>query len=354
MNDHRKDSLYLDFSTMPARPKLETVYALLTTKINLDMTKVNCIQPSMSKARVIIELKSQAYVEELVAEHSLKHFVEHNNQQYPVPLVPFDNAIEVKVADMPSYVSTETIVKHLSTYGEVLSAKNELWKDFWPGLPTGIRLVRMRIQKPIPSYISIGAYTAFIAYRNQTRTCRYCVRPLHIGRTCNEVRKEMGIDINSRLTAAQVVQGMLPTPASITTNDQSPSSNASNTTNPMEPTTESESSSSAMSAIPGHVIVATEEKTKRTRSASRLPLGNSQVAGPSRTSSPFSAKQLSDLSSQSVASDFVISDDGDDTTMSTVPPKRHRSPKSTTEIEPPFVEVKRKSRSRTNTASSSR
>lgn len=312
------------------------------------MSRVNCIQPSMSKARVIIELKSQAYVEELVAEHSLKHTVELNDKQYAIPLVPYDNAIEVKVADMPSYISTESIVKHLAPYGEVLSTQDELWKDFWPGLPTGVRLVRMRIQKPIPSYISIGTYTAFIAYRNQVRTCRYCVRPLHIGRTCNEVRKEMGLDINSRLTAAQVVQGMLPPSSASTTNP--PSSTSPNTSIAMETSNETEENTRAhnnlVAAITDRIMATTGKPTSRPSSVTRLPSGNSQVAGPSKNNA------CADSPSQTT--DFVISDDGEEASASIIAPKRHRSPKSVTSTDAPFLEVKRKSRSRTNNTSSSR
>lgn len=147
MDDYRKDSLYLDFSGVPVRPKLDKVYEIISKKINLDLAKVNCIQPSMTQARVIIELKTQSYVEELVAQHSLKHSIEHNNKHYAIPLVPYDNTVEVRVADLPSYVSTETIAKHLAPYGEVVSTREEVWKNFWPGLPTGVRLIRMRIKK---------------------------------------------------------------------------------------------------------------------------------------------------------------------------------------------------------------
>lgn len=337
---------------MPARPKLEKIHELISQKINIDMSKVNCIQPSLTKSRVIIELKSQAYVEELVSEHSLKHTIELNNQQYAIPLVPYDNAIEVKVADMPSYISTETIVKHLVPYGEVISLQDEKWKDFWPGLPTGVRLVRMRIKKPIPSYIPIGPYTAFVVYRNQIRTCRYCVRPLHIGRTCNEVRKEMGIDISSRLTAAQVVQGMLPPPLSSTTNDQTLSSMAVT-----EITDDTASKTSTNDLVPGihRIIAAAGKSSSRPSSATRLPSGNSQVAGPSNINLPMETEPVDIPLSQTQESDFVISDSlSSDDSTNIIPPKRHRSPKSVTANDIPFEEVKRKSRSKTNNHSSSR
>lgn len=352
MEDYRRDSVYLDFSGMPVRPKLDKVYELISKQIKLDVAKVNCIQPSMTKSRVIIELKSQSYVEQLVAEHSLKHSIEHNNEQYAIPIVPYDNAIEVRVADLPSYVSTETITKYLGPYGEVLSTQDEVWKNFWPGLPTGVRLVRIRIQKLIPSYIPIHTHTAYITYRNQIRTCKYCVRPLHIGRTCNEARKEQGVDINSRLTAAQVVKGIIPPQASESKTDAQPPQ--SSTPNAME-TIDNQSTitnKSLVTAITDRIMSSAAVHATRSRSSSsmRPPLGTSQAAGSSRTSSPMSAVENQTLNANT--SDFFISDDADGEIVNTAAPKRHRSPKTSETQEAAFLEVKRKSRSSSKYSSS--
>lgn len=349
MDDYRKDSVYLDFSGMPARPKLDKVHELISKKIQLDMIKVNCIQPSMTKARVIIELKSQAYVEELVADHSLKHTVELNNKEYAIPIVPYDNAIEVRVADLPSYFSTETIAKHLAPYGEVLSTQEEVWKNFWPGLPTGVRLARMRIRKPIPSYVPMTTHTAFISYRNQIRTCRYCVRPLHIGRTCNEARKELGHDINSRLTAAQVVQGIIPPSPAINATPPPPSS--PDPENEMQTsdgeTNSTETTIGTAAAITNRLTATTSKHSSRPSSLSRHPLEqNTQAAGSSRSSSTLSHKGIGEKSINT--SEFSISDDGEETINA---PKRHRSQQSSVIPEAPFQEGKRKSRSRTNNTS---
>lgn len=351
MEDYRKDSVYLDFSGMPVRPKLEKVHELISKQIQLDLNKVTCIQPSMTKSRVIIELKSQSYVEELVAEHSSKHSIEHNNKQYAIPIVPYDNAIEVRVADLPSYFSTETIIKHLAPYGEVISTQEEVWKNFWPGLTTGVRLARMRIKKAIPSYIPMTTHTAFISYRTQIRTCKHCVRPLHIGRTCNEARKELGIDINSRLTAAQVVQGIMPPPSSSSCeNAPPPSSSLSNTTVEMETEeTEHNLSKTLVTAITDRVMASAEARVLRSSSAIRLPSGESQIAGPSRTSSPFNTKGQT-----AHATEFDISDDADEETAKIVAAKRQHSPNTSETHETPFQEVKRKSRSKSKQNSSSR
>lgn len=338
MDDYRKDSLYLDFSGMPVRPKLDKVFDIISKKIILDMTKVNCIQPSMSKARVIIECKSQSYVEELVSKHSSKHTIEHNNKQYAIPLVPYDNAIEVRVSDLPSYISTDTVARHLAPYGEVTSMQEEVWKNFWPGCPTGVKIARMRVQKPIPSYVPITTHTAYISYRNQVRTCRHCVRALHIGRSCNEARKEQGIDINSRLTAAQVVQGNIPLIASSSATQPS----AENTTQEME--------TSVIESIPNQPV---DNDHDITSPSTHLPCGQLQVAGIYGSSSAINPGTNSkdpegNTSSMADLPDFDISDDADqdeDEGMEDIAAKRHRLQNTTESKAAPFVEVKGKGKS---------
>lgn len=356
MDDYRKDSLYLDFSGVPVRPKLDKVYEIISKKINLDLAKVNCIQPSMTQARVIIELKTQSYVEELVAQHSLKHSIEHNNKHYAIPLVPYDNTVEVRVADLPSYVSTETIAKHLAPYGEVVSTREEVWKNFWPGLPTGVRLIRMRIKKQIPSFIPMTTHTAYISYRNQIRTCRYCVRPLHLGRTCNEARKELGIDVNSRLTAAQVVQGNIPPPSSSSA-DALPPLPSPQTSSEMETSeTDNISKPKTLSDAIADRLTATAAMSKtRSSSTTRLIPGKSQSAGISRTNSPSGTQGVKTRSaSHSNTNEFEISDDADEEMGNIVTTKRHRSPAASESNEIPVLEVKRKSRSSSKQNSSSR
>lgn len=210
MASYRRNSVILDFHVMPARPKAEQVKDFLLKEMKIDMSKTKNIQFCISKSQVIIEVESAALAEELIAQHNGKHSMEHENKTYKIPVRSIDNAIEVKVHDLPPHMPNRLIAKQLSQYGEVLSVKDDTWKEFFPGMPNGVRTVRIILKKPIPSYVVVENDTAYVKYQNQIRTCRHCVRALHVGRSCVEARKELDGDINNRLTAAQVVQGLSP------------------------------------------------------------------------------------------------------------------------------------------------
>lgn len=229
MTGYRRNSVILDFHVIPARPKAEQVKDFLLKKMKIDMGKTKNIQFCISKSQVIIEVESAALAEELIAQHNEQHSMEHEGKQYKIPVRSIDNAIEVKVHDLPPHMPNRLIAKQLSQFGEVLSVKDDTWKEFFPGMPNGVRSVRIVLKKPIPSYVIVENDTAYVKYQNQIRTCRHCVRALHVGKSCVEARKELDGDLSNRLTSAQVVQGLSPSdvpagPSQVSPPTQPPSS----------------------------------------------------------------------------------------------------------------------------------
>lgn len=127
-------------------------------------------------------------------------------------------------------------------------------------------------------------------YRNQIRTCRHCARPLHIGQTCSDARKQLSGEINNRLTIAQV----LANASTSTLNDQSqvtPSCSTESATVTQKqhktnticiPDNKSENNQQVNTT---KSIVVNKAQT-RSSSLSRLRNhGDSQTAGPSRNES---------------------------------------------------------------------
>lgn len=104
MAGFRKNSTVIDFSVMPVRPKLNVVQEFLFKQMSLDMSLVKNLQTSITKSHVIIELDSAATAENVVMLHNMKHILEHDKQLYHIPVHPTDNAIEVKVYDLPPHM----------------------------------------------------------------------------------------------------------------------------------------------------------------------------------------------------------------------------------------------------------
>lgn len=160
------------------------------------------------KALVVIEVDSAQLAEELMNKHNLKHSIEHEGMPHQIPVYTADNISEIRVFDLPCQMPNSIIAKNLSAYGEVISIRNDVWKDVFTGLANGTRFVRMKLHKQIPSYVVMAGLTSFITYNGQTRTCRYCAYNLHLGKTCAQNKKEV---LEGELTAAQLIS--LPGPA---------------------------------------------------------------------------------------------------------------------------------------------
>lgn len=207
---YRKNSLVIDFTSIPAKINLEQVRSFVFDKLELNISQVKNLQLSMTNARVFLEMATTEQAEALVILHNQQHSLDVDGQNYPIPLYMADGSIEVKVYDLPPYLPNGTIAKHLSAFGEVISIKNDVWQKFFPGVPNGTRTVRMKLKKSIPSYVNMEDECAYIKYRNQTATCRYCGRNLHIGSKCSDVKKALSGNEGNGLTLAQIVDGRNP------------------------------------------------------------------------------------------------------------------------------------------------
>lgn len=97
MTSYRKNSLVIDFSVIPVRPKLDIVRNFVFTKIGLDLKNMRNIQTCITKPYVIIEAETAAMAEELIEQHNMKHTLEHEDKHYAIPLYTPEKVIEVKI-----------------------------------------------------------------------------------------------------------------------------------------------------------------------------------------------------------------------------------------------------------------
>lgn len=205
MAGFRKNSIVIDLSVMPVRPKLNTVQEFIFTKMKLDMSQVKNLQTSITKSQVIIEMDSAVTAENIVMQHNMKHTLEHDKQLYHIPVQPADNAVEVRVYDLPPHMPHNLITAQFSAYGKILSVRNDVWKDYFPGVPNGVRILRMEIQKPIPSYVPVAGELAYVLHSNQVKTCKHCTQKIHIGKSCSAARKETSRIAGENSTLAEIV-----------------------------------------------------------------------------------------------------------------------------------------------------
>lgn len=224
MSGYRKNAVVIDFGVLPTRPKIDKVRDFVFNQMCLDITKIKSLQTKMTNGQVLIETDSAELAEQLISEHHLKHSLNVDGKSFLIPVHSIDNTREVRIYDLPPQMPNKMIATHFSTYGQVTSIKDETWKEHFPGVLTGTRILRMKLRKHIPSYVEVAGENSYVSYKGQIRTCKHCVRPLHIGKSCTEARSESNGGVNKRITLAEVVQSTSPPIIEPTTDpiDQSP------------------------------------------------------------------------------------------------------------------------------------
>lgn len=154
------------------------------------MSAVKSLQLHNLRNCALIEMRSLEAAENLAALHNLQHSMEADQKKFLIPVYLEDTAVNVRILDLPPDMANAVIAEHMKAYGKVRSVAREMWKNYFQGIPNGVRVVRMEIEKPIPSYITIGTELTTVVHKNQTPTCRYCERQAHPKQTCSEVAKE--------------------------------------------------------------------------------------------------------------------------------------------------------------------
>lgn len=168
MASHRKNTLVVDFSVLPKRPILEQVEEFLRDIIKLDLADVKNIQLHNIKNCVFIEMNGAGVAPRLQQQHHLRHFFEYQGVRYFIPVYVDGPTTTVRIHDLPPQMCNKAISNHLQQCGKVISIQNEVWKNYFSGIPNGVRVVRMKVEKQIPSYIVVNNHGTYVSCPNKS------------------------------------------------------------------------------------------------------------------------------------------------------------------------------------------
>lgn len=59
-------------------------------------------------------------------------------------------------------MDNDAISDHTQQYGQVISIQNEVRKNYFSGIPNGVRIFRMRMDKPIPLHITVNSHSTYV------------------------------------------------------------------------------------------------------------------------------------------------------------------------------------------------
>ena len=168
---------------------------------SVDVPKVRCVQ-FIRNGQVRVTFDDTA-----CCEAALSNGVMFRGARLPASVVSARSRL-VYVRDLPAEVPESFVIDALSSYGTVYSV-SAMEHPGYPGLLNGTRLVRVTLEKDIPSSLRICAFDVRVWYKGQPQACiichsyrhrvkecplnglcRRCQQPGHVARECREPRPE--------------------------------------------------------------------------------------------------------------------------------------------------------------------
>lgn len=165
MTLHRKNTLVVDFSVLPKRPIMAQVEEFLKDRIKLDMADVKSIQIHNLKNCVFIEMNDAGVAPRLQKQHHLRHWFIDNGINYHVPVYVDGPTTTLRIHDLPPQMCNTVISNSMQQYGKVLAIQNKVWKNFFSGIPNGVRIVKMRLEKTVPSHIVVNNHPSLVTHQ---------------------------------------------------------------------------------------------------------------------------------------------------------------------------------------------
>lgn len=146
---------------------------------NIESHEIACMQRRMN-SEVVITFKNPSTKEKFLRLNSLKVGSENFAVQDIDRPLTF-----LTIYDAPFELSDLAIIKRLTPYCEVLHYRRGRF-SFCPGVCNGLRHYRVRVIKPIPSFLRFGKLMLFLKHDGQVPTCRRCNQPGHFSNQCAE------------------------------------------------------------------------------------------------------------------------------------------------------------------------
>ena len=174
-------------NVMPQRPRTafftpnkntsaKSVFEALE-QAEIDPAEIACLQRKMN-GEVTVTFKSISAKEQFLRLNSLRVDAERFALQDVDKPLTF-----LTIYDAPFELSDLAIIKRLSPYCEVLHYRRGK-HSLAPNIYNGLRHYRVRISKPIPSFLRFGKFQVFVKHSGQVPTCRKCNRPGHFSNVC--------------------------------------------------------------------------------------------------------------------------------------------------------------------------
>lgn len=159
-----KNSVVLDFCQLQNQPSPKLVKKFLAD-LQVNQENLRALQLCNRRKIAVLQFADSAMASSIIDKPLVY-------QGCKIPIYLDNNATEVRVLDLPLGISNDDVVKVMSKYGEILTITNDRWINFFPGIPNGVRTLRMLLKQPTPKSITVNNAAATVTIIGKKSLCK--------------------------------------------------------------------------------------------------------------------------------------------------------------------------------------
>lgn len=179
----RTNTLSLEFVGMENKLSAYETHVFIQGKFQLQADEV--ISIGIYGNKIMLKVATADILENIFETWENKlEYTDANNRLFQVKLSNESRKNIVKIHRIPIEIPENEIRRALSAYGAIEEIRNDSWKNLPYKCYNDVKIVKVEIQRPIPSYIRIMGKQYWTTYIGQPKTCRRCASTEHEAKDC--------------------------------------------------------------------------------------------------------------------------------------------------------------------------
>ncbi|KAJ4425751.1 hypothetical protein ANN_27374 [Periplaneta americana] len=183
----RQHTIKATFNKDQQRPSAMEIHQWIADELNVQEDDLQTVQLVNKQHAVYLKFKTSTVYENYLKRYEGPSTLTfRKGDRVDVTLSPAEEeSTVVRVLNIPPEVPNERLHNVFQNYGKVKQIDSEKWSSRYRfHVDTGIRLVNIVIDKPIPSTIIVATYEAYVTYSCQEQSCFICGGLSHLRNTC--------------------------------------------------------------------------------------------------------------------------------------------------------------------------
>ena len=177
----------------PSSPKISAydIHEWIFEQLHMPEEAIRMIQIDGTKKHVYLKLSDETYNRNTAKDKRTLRIQTTGETSIVRLEMAGMGTRRVRIANLPPETSDRALRMALAPYGEIVAIHEENWSTMYRYLvANGVRVATIKLDKHMPSHLSIAGDRAIVSYEGQPVYCYACGGTGHMRHTCSHRRSE--------------------------------------------------------------------------------------------------------------------------------------------------------------------